>query len=296
MYWGRRSHARDLQPVAGRGQEILRKGAVHLKIIGEKINGTRKRVKQAIEERDSAFIQNLAKEQTSAGADWLDANAGTAPQREPEDLIWLVECIQSAVDTPICLDSANPKALETAIKAVNKTPMINSISMEPNRLEGVLPIVAANKCPAVALAMDEKGIPKTKDERISIIGRMLEKTRALGIPDSNLYFDPLAMTIATGSENGLTFFDTIREIRIQFPEVHMTCGLSNISFNMPARSLINRVFLAYAMEAGLDCAICDPNNQDIKTTMLAAELLLGRDKHCLKFIRAHRAGAFNKPV
>jgi len=122
----------------------------------------------------------------------------------------------------------------------------------------------------------------------------LEKTRALGIPDSNLYFDPLAMTIATGNENGLIFFDTIREIRKQFPDVHMTCGLSNISFGMPARSFINRVFLAYSMEAGLDCAICDPNNQDIKTTMLAAELLLGQDKHCLKFTRAFRAGAFNK--
>ena len=148
------------------------------------------------------------------------------------------------------MTAPNPKALELAIKSVNKTPMINSISLEPARLEGVLPIVAAHKCPAVALAMDEKGIPKTKEERISIIGRMLEKTRSLGIPDGNLYFDPLAMTIATGNENGLVFFDTIREIRKQFPEVHMTCGLSNISFGMPARSFIDRVFLAYAMEAG----------------------------------------------
>lgn len=265
-----------------------------MKIIGEKINGTRKRVAQAIQERDGAFIQNLAREQAAAGADWLDANAGTAPQREPEDLIWLVENIQAAVETPICIDTANPKALEAAIKAVNKTPMVNSISLEPNRVEGMLPIMAAHKCPAVALTLDEKGIPKTKEERISIIGRMLEKTRSLGVPDGNLYFDPLAMTIATSPDNGLIFFDTIREIRKQFPEVHITCGLSNISFGMPARSFINRVFLAYAMEAGLDCAICDPNNQDIKTTMLAAELLLGNDKHCLKFTRAFRAGVFNK--
>ena len=113
-----------------------------------------------------------------------------------------------------------------------------------------MPIVAAHKCPAVALAMDEKGIPKTKEERISIIGRMLGETRNLGIPDGNLYFDPLAMTIATGNENGLVFFDTIREIRKQFPEVHMTCGLSNISFGMPARSFINRVFLALCHGSG----------------------------------------------
>jgi len=267
-----------------------------LKIIGEKINGTRKRVAQAIQERDAAFIQDLARKQTEAGADWLDANAGTHPDREADDLIWLIENIQAAVETPICLDSANPKALEVAVKAVNKTPMINSISLEPARLKGVLPIVAANKCPAVALAMDEKGIPKTKDERMAIIRRLLVETRGQGIPDDNLYFDPLAMTMSTGSENGLIFFNTIRAIRSEFPGVHITCGLSNISFGLPARSFINRVFLILSMEAGLDSAILDPMDQDIKTALLATELLLGRDRHCLKYTRAYRAGVFNKPV
>jgi cobalamin-dependent methionine synthase I len=266
-----------------------------LKIIGEKINGTRKRVAQAIQERDAAFIQNLAREQASAGADWLDANAGTAPQREADDLIWLIDNIQAATDKPICLDSANPKALEAGIKAVNKTPMINSISLEAGRMD-IVPLVAANNCPAVALATGERGIPKTKEDRIANIAHLLEKTRAAGIPDGNLYFDPLAMTIGSGIENGIVFFDSLREIRKQFPEVHLTCGLSNISFGLPARSYINRIFLTLSMQAGLDCAICDPNNHDIKTTILATELLLAQDKHCLRFTRAYRAGAFNKPV
>jgi 5-methyltetrahydrofolate corrinoid/iron sulfur protein methyltransferase len=272
------------------------KGALHLKIIGEKINGTRKRVQQAIQERDAKFIQDLARSQAEAGADWLDANAGTAPQREPDDLVWLVENIQAVTDKPICLDSANPKALEIAIKVVKQTPMINSISAEPHRLEGVLPLVAQYKTPAVALAMDEKGIPKTKDERLIVIRRLLGETRKLGVADNQLYFDPLAMTIATGIDNGTIFFDSIRAIRAEFPEVHLTCGLSNISFGMPARVYINRVFLALSMEAGLDCAICDPMDHEIRTTMLATELLLGQDKHCLKYTRAFRAGAFNKPV
>jgi cobalamin-dependent methionine synthase I len=275
-------------------QEYYPKGAFHLKIIAEKINGTRKRVAQAIQDRDADFIQNLAREQAEAGATWLDANAGTAPQREPEDLIWLVENIQAVVDTPISLDSANPKALQAAIKVVKKKPMINSISLEPGRME-VYPIVAEHKCPAVALAMDENGIPKTKEERIDTIGRILEKTRSMDIPDGDLYFDPLAMTIATGQENALLFFDTVREIRSKFPEVHITCGLSNISFGMPARTFINRVFLALSMQAGLDCAICNPNSQDIQTTILATELLLAQDKHCLNYTRAFRKGAFNKP-
>jgi 5-methyltetrahydrofolate--homocysteine methyltransferase len=267
-----------------------------LKIIGEKINGTRKRVQQAIMERDAKFIQDLAVSQANAGADWLDANAGTAPQREADDLIWLVETIQAATDKPICLDSANPAALEIAIKVVKQTPMINSISAEPHRLTGVLPLVAQYKTPAVALAMDEKGIPKTKEDRLRVIRKLLVETRKLGIPDNTLYFDPLAMTIATGQDNGLTFFDTIRAIRQEFPEVHMTCGLSNISFGMPARAYINRVFLTLSMAAGLDCAICDPNDHEIRTTMLATELLLNQDKHCLKFTKAFRAGAFNRPA
>lgn len=263
-------------------------------IIGEKINGTRKRVAQAIQERDAAFIQDLAKKQTEAGAHWLDTNAGTHPSREADDLIWLIENIQAVVDTPICLDSANPAALEMAIKAVKKTPMINSISAEPNRLNGILPIVAANKCPTIALAMDEKGIPKTKDERMIIIRRIIAETRKMGIPDSNLFIDPLAMTMSTSSESGLIFFDTIRAIRSEFPEAHITCGLSNISFGLPARSYINRVFLSLAMAAGLDSAILDPMDPEIKTTLLATELLLGRDRYCLNYTRAYRAGVFNK--
>jgi cobalamin-dependent methionine synthase I len=265
-----------------------------LKIIAEKINGTRKRVAQAIKERDADFIQSLAREQAEAGATWLDANAGTAPQREPEDLIWLVENIQAVVDTPISLDSANPKALGAAIKVVKTKPMINSISLEPGRLD-VFPIVAEHKCPTVALAMDEKGIPKTKEERIDVIGRIMEKTRSMDIPDEDLYFDPLAMTIGTGQENAVLFFDTVREIHSKYPEVHITCGLSNISFGLPARAFINRVFLALSMQAGLDCAICNPNNQDIQTTILATELLLGRDRYCLNYTRAFRKGVFNKP-
>jgi cobalamin-dependent methionine synthase I len=186
-----------------------------LKIIAEKINGTRKRVAQAIQERDAAFIQNLAQQQAAVSQTaWLDANAGTAPQREPEDLIWLVETIQSVVDKPIALDSANVKALEAAIKVVKNKPMINSISLEPSRM-AVFPIVAEYKCPAVALAMDEKGIPKTKEERIDIIGRILEKTRPMGIPDEDLYFDPLAMTIGTGPRDPEKLSESTHHLRIE---------------------------------------------------------------------------------
>jgi cobalamin-dependent methionine synthase I len=265
-----------------------------MEIIGEKINGTRKRVAQAIAERDVAFIQELARQQTEAGSAWLDVNAGTHPQQEADDLIWLIDTVQAVVDTPLCLDSANPQALAVAIKAVNKTPMINSISGEPQRLEGILPLVAEHGCRVIALAMDEKKIPATSEARVVIIDKVMAATRAAGVPDEHIYVDPLAMTLSTNIQSGQIFFDTLRVVHAVYPEVRFTAGLSNISFGLPVRSYINRAFLTLALQAGLDSAILDPLDQELKAALLAAELVLGRDRHCLNYTRAYRAGVFNK--
>ncbi len=264
------------------------------KIIGEKINGTRKRVAQAIAERDAPFIQDLARRQAEAGAAWLDVNAGTHPHQEASDLIWLIENIQTVVDTPLCLDSANPVALAVAIRAVNKTPMINSISGEPARLEGILPIAAEHGCPVIALAMDEKGIPKTVEDRMAVIRRVVAETRRRGLPDGNLYIDPLAMTLSTNIESGNIALNTIRAVHAEIPLAHLTCGLSNISFGLPARSYVNRIFVTLALQAGLDSAILDPLDHEMKATLVATELVLGRDRHCLNYTRAYRAGVLGK--
>lgn len=265
-----------------------------MQIIGEKINGTRKRVAQAIAERDSAFIQDLAISQAEAGAAWLDVNAGTHPNREPDDLIWLVETIQPVVKVPLCLDSANPQALAAAIQIVKQTPMINSISGEPSRLEGILPLVAEHGCPVIALAMDERGIPETCEQRMAVVHKVIEATRTAGVPDEKVYVDPLAMTLATNTQAALITLDTIRAIRHEFPNVHLTIGLSNISFGLPARSYINRTFLTLALQAGLDSAIMDPLDREMRAVLIAAELVLGRDRHCLNYTRAYRAGVFSK--
>lgn len=263
-----------------------------MQIIGEKINGTRKRVARAIAERDADFITNLAVKQTEAGSTWLDVNAGTHPEQEPDDLVWLIETVQQAVDTPLCLDSANPKALEAGLAAVNKTPMINSISGEPQRLAEVLPLVAAHGCQVIALAMDEKKIPETSDKRFEIIGRVVAAAREAGVPDNHLYCDPLAMTIGTKTDSAVVACETIRKIKSAYPEVHFTIGLSNISFGLPARKYVNRTFLTLAMEAGLDSAILDPLNKEMQIAILSTELVLGRDKHCLSYLRASRTELF----
>jgi 5-methyltetrahydrofolate--homocysteine methyltransferase len=265
-----------------------------MEIIGEKINGTRKHVAQAIAERDAGFIRDLACRQAEAGSAWLDVNAGTPPQQEPGDLVWLIETVQAVVDTPLCLDSANPQALAVAIKAVNKTPLINSISGESQRLEGILPLVAEHGCRVIALAMDAKKISESSEARLAVTHKVMAATRAAGIPDEHIYIDPLAMTISTNIQSGLIFFETARAVRAAYPEVHLTAGLSNISFGLPARSYINRAFLTLALQAGLDSAILDPLDRELRAVLLAAELVLGRDRHCLNYTRAYRAGTFNK--
>lgn len=264
-----------------------------MKIIGEKINGTRKRMARAIAERDSEYIKNLAVKQAEAGSTWLDVNAGTHPDKEPEDLVWLITLIQSVVDTPLALDSANPEALKVAIQAVNKTPMINSISGEPEPLEKILPIVAEHGCEVIALAMNDKKIPETIDKRLEVIEGIIAATRSAGVADDKVYVDPLAMTVATANQSAVIACETIRTVKQKYPEVHFTMGLSNISFGLPARKQINRGFLILAMQAGLDSAILDPLDQDIQAAILTTELLLGRDKHCLNYLRASRSGTFD---
>lgn len=263
-----------------------------MKIIGEKINGTRKKVAQAIAERHAEYIQELAVKQTEAGSTWLDVNAGTHPEKEPEDLIWLIENIQAVTDIPLCLDSANPEALKLAIQKVNKTPMINSISGEPNRLEKILPIVAKYGCEVIALAMDETKIPETYEKRVEVIEKVIKATRGAGVPDEKVYVDPLALTVATSNQSAVVACETIRVLKTKYNDLHFSVGLSNISFGLPARKQINRTFLIMAMQVGLDCAILDPLDQELQATIVTTEMLLGRDENCLRFLQASRKGLF----
>ena len=259
-------------------------------IIGEKINGTLKKTAAAIAARDATFIQELAQRQAAAGADILDINAGTASSSEPGDLVWLIDCVQAVVDIPLCLDSANPVALKAGMEQVTQTPMVNSISGEASRLAGVLPLVARYHCPVIALLLDDQGIPGDVERRLAIAERILERTRQAGVPDEHIYIDPLAMALSTKTEGALIALETIRCLHVTHPAVHFCCGLSNVSFGLPARSLINQAFLAQALPAGLDAAIIDPLDRGLTNMLYATELVLGRDRFCHNFTKAYRAG------
>ena len=164
---------------------------------------------QAIAERDAAFIADLAQKQAEPSTAWLDVNAGTMPAQEPDDLLWLIDTIQGVVDTPLSLDSANPKALSVAVLAVRKTPLINSISGKAERLEGILPIVAAHGCQVIALAMDGKKIAATSAKRMEVMQEeIITETRKAGVPDGSIYIDPLAMTLSTNVQSAMIAFNT----------------------------------------------------------------------------------------
>lgn len=260
-------------------------------LIGEKINGTRKKVGEAIAAKDERFITELAQKQFAAGAAYLDVNAGTLPDREPEDMVWLVQLVQKAApEAVVCLDSANPKALKAGLAVCSKTPMINSLSGEKARIEGVLPLAAKHNTELVVLGLDDNGIPETTEKRLAIIRQLIILCRDQGLPDEKLYIDPLVLSIATGTRNGKVTLETMTEVKKEFPRVHLTCGHSNISFGMPLRSLVNQAFMALTVAAGLDSAIVDPENRDLVGMMMASEALMGLDRHCMKFNKAARAG------
>ena len=257
--------------------------------IGEKINGTRKGVQAAILARDEEAIRALALEQVNAGADYLDVNAGTGPDRELEDMKWLLAIVQDAApETPICIDSSSPATLAEALTLVKKTPLVNSINADPARLEAFIPLICQYDCPVIALALDESksGMPKNNEERMENIARIFAATRAAGIADSRVYVDPLIMAVATDNKAGASVLECIRAIHELYPEAHITGGLSNISFGLPERAIVNRTFLTLAMFNGMDSAVCNPANRSLIEAMKATDMILGKDRFCRKYTMA----------
>ncbi len=259
-------------------------------IIGEKINGTIPIVKKAIEEKDVEFIKTRAIEQTESGADYLDVCASTAPEVEVETLVWLMDIIQEAVDTPLCIDSPNAKTIEAVFKYAKKPGIINSVSAEGDKCEIIYPLIQGTDWQVIALTCDDNGIPKNVQTRIDIARNLVEKAMEYDITPDRIYLDPLVISIATDNKSVWNFIETMKEIKEIYPTIKITSGLSNISFGMPLRKIINQNFLTIAAFSGMDSAIMDPCNRDIITTLLAAEVLVGRDRNCRKFNDAFRKG------
>ena len=261
-------------------------------IVGERINTSRKAIAPAVESRDTEFIMDTARKQFQAGATYIDANAGTLLEGEPEALEWLVTTIQSAVDAPVTIDSPNPTAIERALKVHKGQAMINSITAETERYANVIPLVKEYNTKIIALAMSDAGMPSDAAGRIAVARGLVEKLVSDGVAVENIYIDPLIYPAATSPENGRAVLETIRTIRSEYPGVHAVCGLSNISHGMPVRKLLNQAFLVMCMAAGLDAAIIDPLDQRLMSLVYASEALLGLDEYCAEYLTAAREGKF----
>lgn len=263
-------------------------------IVGEKINSTLKAIRPAMENYDAAAIIDLAKKQYEAGATYIDLNAGMFINDEPERLEWLVKTVQDAVDAPLAIDTPNPVALDRALKAINgKTkPLINSITDEKERYDSIIPYVTEYNTSVVALCMDDSGMPETVEDRVVIGERLINKLTKLGVKLEDIFIDPMVRPIGTGSHYGNVAIETIRKIKTEFPEVHITCGLSNISFGIPARKVMNQTFTVAAIMAGMDGAILDPLDKKLMTFVYAAEALAGKDEYCMNYLMKFREGAF----
>lgn len=257
-------------------------------IVGELINASRKAVAVAIEDQDAGTIQALASDQKEFGADFIDVNAGIFVKQEAEFLMWLVTKIQEAVDVPCCIDSPDHKAIEMALSVHKGTAMINSISLEKDRFDSLLPIVAGTDLKVVALCMSDKGMPQTTEDRLTIADKLINGLVKNNVAIENIYVDPLVQPISTNDNFGVEFLNTIGKIVTTFEGVHTMCGLSNISYGLPERKFLNQTFMVMAITKGLDGAIVNPLDKRMMANIIAAKALAGKDRYCEHYLEAFR--------
>lgn len=261
-------------------------------IIGELINASRKTIKAAIEAQDAAYIQKIAQDQAEAGANFIDVNAGIFVGKEPEYLKWLVETVQQVTDTPCAIDSPDPAAIEAALTVHKGTAMINSISLEKERYEKLMPIVADTDLKVIALCMSDAGMPQTVEDRMKIADELVGGLIKNNVKVENIFVDPLVQPLSVDGTFGVEFINTIEKIIETFPGIHTACGLSNISYGLPARKFMNQTFMTMAIAKGLDGAIINPLDKKMKANIIAAEALAGRDNFCMNYLKAFRGGVF----
>lgn len=265
-------------------------------IIGEKINGSIPSVAKAISNHDSQFIKRLAKLQENANASYVDCCASVEEVKETETLKWLIDCIQEVTDLPICIDSPSPQVCVDSLKFCKIPGIVNSVSMEGDKIDIIFPKIADTDWGCVALLCGDKGIPESVQSRMEIFEQIMLKTKEYGIAPSRMYIDPLVVALSTEQDALSTFSQCCREIKSAYPDIHITSGLSNISFGLPARKNINKSFMVLAMEAGMDSAIVDPTNRDMLGIIYATNVLLENDDYCLEYIQAYRGGLIGKQL
>lgn len=265
----------------------------HMIIIGEKINGSLPKVKDIIREKNAKALLELARGQAEAGAHYIDVNVATGEGSRNDEvnaMRWAVRTIQKEIDIPLSIDSADAMVIEAGLKARDGKPsLINSVNAEEDRLREILPLAFRFATPLVALAMDENGIPKSVEARVSACRTIASECQTAGISLDQIFFDPLVLPVSTDITQGLVSLETLKAIKNEFPRAKSILGISNVSYGLPERAMLNAGFLYMAVFAGLDAAILDPTDERIMEAVRVADLLLGRDRRCRRYSRFVRS-------
>jgi len=266
-------------------------------LIAEKLNGSIPSCAAAIAARDDMYIKDLAKRQADAGSDFIDCCA-SVKVGEKEALKWMVEAVQSVTDCPISLDSPDVSVIIDTMPLCQKPGVFNSVSGEGNKIDIAFPVLAKpenSKWYVMALLCDDTGIPKSAEKRIEVFDLIMSKAALYGIDEKRILIDPLVEMLCTADDGEGIFLilDVIKHIRTSHPNVHISGAISNISYNLPVRRLVNQAFTVLAISMGMDCAVLDPLNKDLRGVILAAEAMLGLDDLCIEYVTAYREGLLN---
>jgi 5-methyltetrahydrofolate--homocysteine methyltransferase len=255
-------------------------------LIGERINPTgKKKLAAALMEGDMDVVRREAIAQVEAGADVLDVNVGVAGLDQVKMLPVALKTVMDAVDVPISIDSNNPEALDAALKLYKGKPLINSITGEEKAMASLLPLVKEYGAAFIGLTMDDEGIPTDVDKRVAIAHKIVDRAVSMGIPQEDVIIDCLVMTVATDHTAAATTQEAIRRVRAELGQ-NITAGVSNVSFGLPERDVINSTFLALLIAAGVNCPIVDVAK--VRPLVLATDMLLGRDEYSARYIKAYR--------
>ena len=257
-------------------------------IVGERLNSSRRVVLEALQKKDADYLCSQALAQEKAKAAYIDLNAAAMMDQEKDSLCWAIPLLQRAVKVPLALDTPNPDAMEAALKIHQGRALLNSLSGDSAALEAMVPLIGRYRPRVIALCLGKEGPPENADIAVSRARKMADILQSTGLHPEDIFMDPLVRPIGVDHKSGIVFLESVARIKRSLPGIKTIAGVSNVSFGLPQRRLLNRALLVLAMAKGLDAAICDPLDEDVQAVLVASEALLGQDpslKRYLSYIR-----------
>jgi len=271
-------------------------------IIGERLNSTRKSIKEALGDKDIDFLLKEAESQIACGASFIDINCASSLQEEAKDLIWLMKEVQERFGCGISIDSPNAEVIKLALPGHRGKPFINSVTAEKDKLEFMPKLFAEKECNIIGLTIDDTGLPDDVEGRVALAHQIVNVAQSNGMPKENIFIDPLVKPASTESEQAVYFLEAAKQLRGE--GINIIGGLSNVSFGLPKRGILNAVFLKLCIEAGIEAFIIDPTVELIKMVLegkelpkeqftLAEDVILAKDAYAMNYIKAFRDGTLN---